>query len=222
MNGSNEVPTIADEPTPEQLLRELLDEHGDELEPIAPERALELYLEDKRRECQKATVDSHRSRLGFFVEWCEEQGIDNLNNLGAPDLHEYRVWRRQDLNAVSEKTQMDTLRVFLEWRETIDAVPSGLSEKVRSPDLSDDEKAREMVLPRDRGQEILSHLEKYEYASAEHVLWLILTEAGMRMGGAPLGRSGCRRPVPRTTRRRRRAATCASRSLPSPVQFPSP
>jgi site-specific recombinase XerD len=184
MSRSNDVPSIADKRIPEQLLRELLDERGDDLESIEPERALDLYLEDKRRECQQATVDSHRSRLGFFVEWCEEQGVNNLNDLGAPDLHEYRVWRRQDLNAVSEKTQMDTLRVFLEWCETIDAVPSGLSSKVRSPDLSDDERSRETVLRIDRGRGILSHLEKYEYASAEHVLWLILTETGMRMGGA--------------------------------------
>ena len=103
MSKSNDVPTIADERTPEQLLRDLLDERSDNLEPIAPERALDLYLED-RRECQWATVDSHHSRLGFFARWCDEKGIDNLNDLAARDLHEYRVWRRQDLNAVSEKT----------------------------------------------------------------------------------------------------------------------
>jgi len=184
MTESNDVPTIADDRTAEELLRDLVDERDDDLEPIAPERALELYLEDKRRECRQATVNSHRSRLGFFVDWCAEEDVDDMNDLTARDIHEYRVWRREDLNVVTEKTQMDTLRVFIGWCETIDAVPSGLSHKVESPIPSDDENARETVLHLDRAEEILAHLAKYEYASTEHVVWLVLCETGMRMGAA--------------------------------------
>jgi len=104
MMESNDVPSIADEQVTEQVRRDLVDERGGGLEPITPERALELYLEDKRRECRQATVDSHRSRPGFFIDWCNERGIDDMTGLLARDLHEYRVWRRQDLNVVSEKT----------------------------------------------------------------------------------------------------------------------
>ena len=39
---------------------------------------MELYLEDKAREFQHSTVRSHRSRLGFFVDWCDEQDVENL------------------------------------------------------------------------------------------------------------------------------------------------
>lgn len=181
---SNDRPTIADGDDPEAVVRDLLAQASENLEPITPDRALELYLDDKARDCRQSTVDSHRSRLGFFIDWCEDQGIDNLNDLTARDLHEFRVWRRQDLNVVSEKTQMDTLRVFIEWCETIDAVQAGLFRKVDSPAIPDGGNARDTMLHADRAREILEHLDNYEYATIDHVCWLILSETGMRMGAA--------------------------------------
>ncbi|WP_256309334.1 tyrosine-type recombinase/integrase [Halobellus litoreus] len=181
---SNDVPTVADPDSLEARLEEVLDQTTESLEPISPERALELYLDDKARDCQQATVDAHRSRIGFFVDWCADQDIDSLDQLSARDLHEFRVWRREDLNVVSEKTQMDSLRVFIEWCETIDAVESGLYRKVDSPNLDNGENARDTVLSADRAQEVLAYLERYEYATTEHVCWVILTETGVRLGGA--------------------------------------
>jgi len=181
---TNRAPTIQDERDTEELLRELLESSGSDLEPIQPGRAVELYLKDKARECQQATVRSHRSRLGFFVDWCDEQDIENLNNLSARDIHEFRVWRREDLSVTSEKTQMDTLRVFVEWCETIDAVQHGLFKKIKSPVIPDGGNVRETTLTTDRANEILDYLERYEYATVEHVTWLVLVETGMRMGGA--------------------------------------
>jgi integrase len=168
----------------EDRLAELLEQATDSLESISPERALSLYLDDKGRDCQQATIDAHRSRLRFLIRWCEDNGINNLNDLTARDLHEFRVWRRQDLNTVSEKTQMDTLRVFIRWCESIGAVTPNLYRKVDSPDLEAGENARETVLHADRGREILTYLEQYEYATIDHVCWLTLAETGMRLGGA--------------------------------------
>ena len=99
----NEQPTLANGDDPEAVVRNLLAQASEDLEPISPERALELYLEDKARDCRQSTVDAHRSRIGFLVRWCGDYGIENLNDLTARDLHEYRVWRREDLNVVSEK-----------------------------------------------------------------------------------------------------------------------
>ncbi len=81
------------------------------LEPIEPEAALELFLKDKEAELAQTTIKSHDYRLRHFLRWCHEQGIENLNTLTGRQLHEYRLWRREDgdLNKVSEKTQMDSL-----------------------------------------------------------------------------------------------------------------
>lgn len=184
MTRTNDVPDLAEELDAETLVRHLQEAADATLEPIHPEEALELYLEDKARECRTSTVNSHRSRLGFFLDWCADRDLDNLNEVTARDLHEYRVWRREDLTVTSEKTQMDTLRVFLEWCETIDAVQPGLFKKVKSPVIPDGGNVDDTVIHTDEANEILDYLERYEYATVEHVVWLILVETGLRLGAA--------------------------------------
>lgn len=130
------------------------------LEPINPHHALDLYLTDRDNEVTEATLYSHSSRLGHFVKWCRRNGIENLNELSGRNLHEYRLWRREegDLSPVTEKTKIDTLRVFVEWLETIDAVPPDLHTLVRSPMLSEKENVRDVMLEPDRADQILGVL----------------------------------------------------------------
>jgi integrase len=181
---NNDVPTIAEDRDLEDTLRGVLQASQDPLEPITPADAVQMYLDDRERDCQQATVKGHRSRLSFFVNWCDDQGVDDMNDLSARDLHEFQVWRREDLNVVSERTQMSTLRVFIKWCETIDAVPEGLFNKINVPNVPRGEGSREKTLHADRVEEIVEYLGKYEYATVEHVSWLILAETGIRIGAA--------------------------------------
>lgn len=66
------------------------------LEPIEPETALEMYLAERESELAQASLYSHRSRLTHFVEWCSDEVITNLNDLTGQDLHQYRLWRRNE------------------------------------------------------------------------------------------------------------------------------
>jgi len=81
------------------------------------------------------------------------------------------------------KTQMDTFRVFIRFCESIDAVVEGLSEKIISPDLDNHQNERTDMLDPDVGDEILDHLEKYRYASREHVVMLLIWRGLLRTGG---------------------------------------
>ena len=154
------------------------------LEPLGPTEAVELYLADRESELAQATLYAHSSRLGHFIRWCDEQEIDNLNELTGRKLHRYRLWRRRDgdLAPPSEKSQMDTLRVFIRWCGTIDAVPVDLWVKVVSPSLSKGENARDVMLDADVAEEILEYLATYEYASARHVTMLLIWHALLRRG----------------------------------------
>ncbi|MCL9815281.1 tyrosine-type recombinase/integrase [Natranaeroarchaeum aerophilus] len=154
------------------------------LDPIVPDKALDMYMRHSCGELAKATQVSQLSRLSFFREFCDKHGIENMNNLTGRDLHDYRIWRREDgdLNKVSEKTQMDTLRVFIRFCEKIDAVRPGLSEKVQSPSLNDDENVRESMVSHDQAISIVEYLEKYQYGSLDHVVWELLASTGVRTG----------------------------------------
>jgi len=157
-----------------------------ELEPIDPETALELYIAEKEMELSKSTIRSHRSRLGHFIRWCDERDITNLNELTGRKLQEFRLWRRNDggLAKVSVKTQIDTLRVFVRWLGTIDAVDPELHVKVISPDVTPDENSRDVKLDSEDAEAILEHLETYEYASRPHVTIALFWHTMMRRGAA--------------------------------------
>ena len=154
------------------------------LEPITPKEAVELYLNDRETELTRATINSHKSRLSHLVRWCDQKDISNLNTLTGRQLHAYRQWRRADggLSPASEKTQMDTIRVFIRWLESIDGVEKDLHTKVRSPSLSNEDKSRDVMLEADRADQILEFLRKYKYASREHVVLVLLWHTMMRSG----------------------------------------
>jgi integrase len=154
------------------------------LEPIDPDTALELYLADKENDLAEASLEAHEYRLNHLVRWCDEQDITNLNNLTGRKMHEYRLWRRKegDLSKVGEKTQMDTVRVFIRWLESIDGVEQDLSEKVLSPSITPDENSRDVMLDTERATEVLTYLEKYEYATIDHVAIALMWHTMMRVG----------------------------------------
>ncbi|MFC4436481.1 MULTISPECIES: DUF7342 family protein [Natrialbaceae] len=91
------------------------------------------------------TVRGHRYRTNHFVRWCDEKDIDNMNDLTGRHVHEYRLWRKEDgdLNTVSLQTQMCTIRVFLRWCGSIEAVDPDLHTKVMVPQVPPEEQQRD-------------------------------------------------------------------------------
>ncbi|ELZ96433.1 phage integrase/site-specific recombinase [Haloferax mucosum ATCC BAA-1512] len=155
------------------------------LEPLEPRTAVEMYLNDRRGEVSSATHQSHGYRLERFVEWCDENAIENLNPLTGRDIQSYKISRKRDgLVPTSLKGQLDTLRVFLRFCASINGVHPELPETVNSPSLTDDEKRGTDVIRNRRADRILAHRSKYDYASRKHAQFRLLWATGMRMGAA--------------------------------------
>jgi len=159
---------------------------SDDLEPIDPSTARELFLDHKATECSDSTVRNHRYAMKYFVIWCEREDIENLNELTGRDLHEFRLWRKKDgdLSPISLRNNMSTIRVFLQWAASIEAVPEDLYQKVMVPRVRGEDRRRDETLDSETAQQILDHLAKYHYASLQHVIFAVLWETGMRIGAA--------------------------------------
>jgi len=158
----------------------------DDLEPLDPEMGTELFLEHKATDCTDSTVQNHRYRMKHFLEWCEEEGIDNLNDLSGRDLQRYRLWLadNNEINAVTMKNMTSGFRVFLKWAGSVEAVPENLYSKLMIPNVRRSQQSSEDILDAERAEDLLEHLSRYEYASMHHVLIALLWETGMRMGAA--------------------------------------
>ena len=112
-------------------------------------------------------MQGHHYRTKHIVAWCEENGIDNLNDLTGRHLHQFRLWHMEehDINQLSLRQHMCTLRVFLKWAASIEAVPENLYDKVMVPQVGRDERQRDDMLEADEARELLGYLSKYHFAS---------------------------------------------------------
>ncbi|WP_349253490.1 tyrosine-type recombinase/integrase [Halobacterium salinarum] len=152
------------------------------LNPTTPAEAVEWYLAQRDPELSEKSLQNHRYRLDRFLEFCEEHEIENMNTVTGRDCHRYRVSRSQDVKPVTLRGELQTFRVFLEFCAAIDAVEPGLRERVQIPEVEPSEEAREEHLSTPRAKEILDHLERFEYASRDHVICALLWHTGIRLG----------------------------------------
>lgn len=162
---------------------------GDDLEPLGPAEAVNLYLDHREPELSEKSIENQRYRLNAFIEFCQEHGIENLNALTGRDLHRYRVWRRNgegnnygEISKVTLRSNLATLRVFLEFAAGIDAVESGMRERVLLPEVEAEEAAKDVKLGEERAERILDHVNRFHYASRDHVILAILWHTGIRLG----------------------------------------
>ncbi|MDT3434272.1 site-specific integrase [Haloarcula sp. 1CSR25-25] len=155
-----------------------------ELEPLAPTEAIAFYEDDRRSEVSEETLQSHGYRLQRFAEWCDDNGIENLNTITGRDIQHFRKSRSEEVNTVTLKSQMDTLRVFMRFCESINGVQNGLADSVRSPSLDRQNVRNKDIVRANKAETILSYLDKYQYATLEHALFRFFWTSGCRIGAA--------------------------------------
>jgi site-specific recombinase XerD len=152
------------------------------LEPLEPAKGKSLYLESRRDELAKRSLELHEKHVGSFVEWCSENGIENMNEVTARTVHEYQLHIKQGFAQSTLSVYMSTVRLFVEFCESIDAVAGGVANKIVLPDR--DRNARTETLESEDATAILSYLRKYHYASRSHALMALLWHTGIRTGTA--------------------------------------
>jgi len=159
----------------------------EELDPISPIEAKEMYIEARRQELSASTLQSYHYRLKQFIRWCEDiEEIDNMNTLSGRDIQTFKTWRRDDgdLKPVTLETQLDAIRIFIRWCGSIDAVEQDLHEKFEAlmPQLDTTDEQSEAILRAEQAEELLDYQRTFEYASRPHIIMEILWHTGIRLG----------------------------------------
>lgn len=149
---------------------------------ITPEDAVEQYLAS-RADIAQSTREKHTYRLNKFLDFTEES-LD-LHYLSEFEPHHIESYRHHllnggDLALVTVEQLLQTLRVYLRYCERLSYCKDGMTEAVIIPELSDDEKARDVHLTDERAGQIIDWLCKYKWASIEHLVLHIGYHTGMR------------------------------------------
>lgn len=154
------------------------------MESMSPHKAVNEYLADKRPEVTDSTYANHKHRLKMFLQWCEENGIEDTSNLRGRHLHEFKKWRAEDLKPITLKNQLGTVRLFLQFCERLEVAPMGINQRLALPDIGPEDEVRETILTKEEAERILDYCERFEYATLRHALFYLLWHTGTRSSSA--------------------------------------
>ncbi|MBP2251178.1 site-specific recombinase XerD [Halarchaeum solikamskense] len=153
---------------------------SDDLQPLPPHEGVRRFLDHRKPSVRDSTLQNARTRLNWFLSWCDERDITNLNDLTGRALSDMVAWRREDIKAITLQKQLSTIRTALRYWADIEGVPEGLAEKLHAPELPDGAESRDVHLEADRAETMLEYLDRYQYASRRHVVMALLWRTGMR------------------------------------------
>ncbi|WP_207217130.1 site-specific integrase [Natrinema altunense] len=122
-------------------------------------------------------MKSYRYRIEPFLEFCDEN-VTTLNQLTSRKIKEFEAeWRASGLQKQTINNQFGTLKQFLNHSHDIDAVSEDIVAALAKEDRVNTEK-----LVAERAQTIIEQMERFQSASREHVLFLLLWRTTVRIG----------------------------------------
>ena len=99
---------------------------------MTPERAVERYLKERKPEVSESTYRNHKYALDRFIEWCEENGLEDISELDGFHIHDFKLYRRENggINELTLYNNLCALRVFVRWLESMEVVHSDVAENM--------------------------------------------------------------------------------------------
>lgn len=152
------------------------------LEPISPEEAKHRFINHTEGKYSVNTLREYGYSLDRFIEWCADHGIDNMNTVTSRTVSDFADERKKAVTVATLKTDLDRVRVFIRFCESIEGVADGVAEKILTPDLSEDEETRNARLKEGDAEVIMNYLNRFEYASLKHALMEVMWHTQLRRG----------------------------------------
>ena len=150
-----------------------------------PRYARGRYVQHRASDATDKSREGWWYRLEQFVQWCEEVGIQTVGDLQPLDISEYHDRRAEEIAPVTLEGEMTTLRSFLEYLESLNAIAEGLSDAVRVPELNADQRSSDQKLATNEAMAMLQYFRNTAAvrASRDHALLELLWFTGARASG---------------------------------------
>ena len=149
---------------------------------MTPRDAVQRYLEERKPDLSESSYYNISCALDRFVEFCDEEGIEDITTLDAFHVSDFKLRRREHVSEMTVYNNLCAVRVFVRWLQAMDCIDAGLAENMILPTPDDD--ARDEMIDRDTAEQIAAYLERFEYATLRHALFVLLWDTGFRVGTA--------------------------------------
>lgn len=156
----------------------------DDLQSLDVAEGIERYLNYRSVEVSAESLKTYDYRLRKFQRWCDEVGIDDLNELDGRKLDLYERHRRQQgIKATTLKGDMQDFRMAVRYWERIEAVPEGLAEKVPVRNPPKREEVSQETLDTESAFALLSYYRNRTPGTRNHAFLELAWSTAARLGG---------------------------------------
>jgi len=171
-------------------MQRVLADFGSSLKPLPHDEAVEKFIANEKTELAPTTLTEYKRELDRLVKFCDMNDIEDTSELDGRVIHDFKIWRRDEAHdgegSLSNKTMRDEmylLRSYIRFLESIDAAVHRLHTKIEIPSLDPGDGERDIEFESDELDAILKHLDKFEYGTREHAVWILFAATGRRPGG---------------------------------------
>jgi site-specific recombinase XerD len=154
-------------------------------EDLSPREAWESYVDQRQTETTDQSQATYHYRLKLWVEWCEEQDVERVDDLSGWTLEQFRSYRSgEGIAATTLRGEMQTMKNFVEYLERIEAVDEDLAEKVKVPDVPDGEESDDTRLTTDDAYRLIEYYrnDATDYGTLKHAILELVWHTGARLG----------------------------------------
>lgn len=148
---------------------------------LDPTEAAELFIEDKASgDVADRTIYTYRQHLRYFTEWLagRERSVETVRDVTGLTLTQYKA-AHPDYAHGTLYNRLRTVREMLRWAASVGAHDRDVVEDI---ELERPQDVRNGTVEAEAAAEILETMDRYRYASREHVTFLFLWECGCRLG----------------------------------------
>lgn len=144
-----------------------------------------MFFESKRGAVKQSSLRAYKFPTRHFVEYLEETDIDSMVDIDGFHLEQWRLSRkREGIADATLQSNCKQIRHFLNWCGDKAIVENDLAGKLTIPDVAYDDMVSSEKVPLAQAEEILNHLDTYEYATLYHALFEVMWVTACRISGA--------------------------------------
>lgn len=144
------------------------------------------FLTNKRGQNKESTVRYYESITNDFTEFLTNRDIEVTQEIDGYLIKQWKQKRQKkdDVSPITLHNNTKHLRVFIRWLESSELVKGGLADKMQIPDVNTEQRRSDEVVSPEHIENIINHLEIYEYATRLHAITKFLWHTGSRISAA--------------------------------------
>lgn len=152
---------------------------------VPPQEAIDDFMRERKDEVRPETLRAYEYPLNYFVEFCEDRGIESVTEIGPYELKKFKLHRQEDDIAYATlRNNMNVVRVFVRWCESSGLIEEGTADLMDVPESTnkDGRMTSDTQISEQAVFDLLEYQKKFHYATRTHAITRTIWDTCFRIG----------------------------------------